>query len=153
MKSLKFLAAVAVLFTLPACSLFSSGADDADAYGEGNIPMAGEGSELKDVSFEFDSSALDSAARGNVEANAEWLKANEAVKVVVEGHCDERGTSEYNLALGERRAQSVFSLLRELGVAGDRLSTISYGEELPLDPGHDEAAWAKNRRAHFAVSK
>ncbi len=73
------------------------------------------------------------------------------VKIQIEGHCDERGTAEYNLALGERRANSAKKYLVSLGIPADRLSTISYGKEMPLDPGHNEEAWAKNRRAHFII--
>ena len=76
---------------------------------------------------------------------------NEGIKVEVEGHCDERGTNEYNMALGERRATAAADYLRSLGVSGDRMRTVSYGEELPLDPRHNEEAWAKNRRVHFSV--
>jgi peptidoglycan-associated lipoprotein len=90
--------------------------------------------------------------------DAEILKENAAllhkypkVKIQIEGHCDERGTNEYNLALGERRANSTRNYLISLGISPDRISTISYGEERPLDPGHNEEAWAKNRRAHFVI--
>jgi peptidoglycan-associated lipoprotein len=153
MKGIRLVAATAVMFALPACSVFSSGSDDADLYGDGNIPLATAGDELSDVNFEFDSSVLDEDARAKLDENASWLSDNPETKVVVEGHCDERGTNEYNLALGERRAQSVFSYLRTAGVSAEQMSTISYGEELPLDDGHSESAWAKNRRAHFQVSQ
>jgi peptidoglycan-associated lipoprotein len=119
--------------------------------GEGNIPVAGPGSELKDVNFAFDSSSLDSRAQSVLRANSQWLLDNPGRKVVIEGHCDERGTNEYNLALGERRARATFDFLRSLGVKADNMSTISYGEELPLDPGQSEDAWSKNRRAHFSM--
>ena len=108
---------------------------------------------LQDVRFDFDQSTLGEEARGILAGNAAWLKANIAVKIQVEGHCDERGTEEYNLALGQRRAQAVKDYLLSLGLEDGRLKTISYGESLPLDPGHDEAAWAKNRRVHFAVTQ
>jgi peptidoglycan-associated lipoprotein len=79
------------------------------------------------------------------------MKANPNIKARIEGHCDERGTNEYNLALGDRRANSAKEFLLNLGIAENRLTTISHGEEKPIDPGHDEAAWAKNRRAQFAI--
>jgi len=105
--------------------------------------------ELQRVHFDFDQFTLSAEARDILMANAAYLQANSSVRVRIEGHCDERGSDEYNLALGERRAQAAKDYLESLGVAADRLETISYGEELPLDAGHDEAAWAKNRRAEF----
>ena len=81
------------------------------------------------------------------------LKRNPSWVVTIEGHCDERGTAEYNLALGERRANAARAYLVSLGIPADRLRTISYGKEFPFDPGHDEAAWARNRRAHFVVTQ
>ncbi|MCS6878609.1 MAG: peptidoglycan-associated lipoprotein Pal [Geminicoccaceae bacterium] len=104
------------------------------------------------VFFAFDSAALDDAARQTLERQAAWLKQYPAVSVTIEGHCDERGTREYNLALGERRAQAVKNYLVALGISPDRIRTISYGEERPADPGHDETAWALNRRAVTVVN-
>jgi len=101
------------------------------------------------VHFEFDSAALDDENRRIVEAHARYLVANPNLRVTLEGHCDERGTREYNLALGERRAQSVARVMRVLGVASNRLTLRSYGEEKPLDPGHNESAWALNRRVEI----
>uniref|UniRef100_A0A7C4RU44 Peptidoglycan-associated lipoprotein Pal n=1 Tax=Desulfatirhabdium butyrativorans TaxID=340467 RepID=A0A7C4RU44_9BACT len=101
--------------------------------------------------FEYDSSALLPEARELLKRKAEFLMANPQISIVIEGHTDERGTSEYNIALGERRAESVRSFLEGLGVAASRMSTVSYGEEKPIDPGHNEAAWAKNRRAHIEI--
>ena len=103
------------------------------------------------VFFAFDSHALTSEARSTLDRQAAWLQSNSGVTVRVEGNCDERGTQEYNLALGERRALAVRGHLISLGVSGDRLITISYGEELPADQGQNEIAWASNRRAHFAI--
>jgi len=118
-----------------------------------NIPVAeGEGP-LKDVHFGFDRYDLDSAARAKLDVNAEWLLANPESKVQVEGHCDERGTNEYNLALGWKRARTSHDYLVSKGVPASRMATVSYGEELPLDPRHNEEAWAKNRRTHFSVQK
>ena len=105
----------------------------------------------EDIHFEFDKSRLLPEAKEILGRKAEWLGAHPDVSVVVEGHCDERGTSEYNMALGDRRAGSAKSFLVDMGVAPGRLTTISYGEERPVDPGHNEEAWAKNRRAHFAI--
>jgi peptidoglycan-associated lipoprotein len=114
---------------------------------------SGEGGPLEDIHFELDQAELTDQARAILERNAQWIKAHPAAKVRVEGHCDERGTVEYNLALGERRAQSTRDYLVSLGVAGDRLATVSYGKERPLDTGATETAYSRNRRAHFAVSR
>lgn len=103
------------------------------------------------VYFAFDSAALSSMAQATLKRKAAWLKENSGAMVTIEGHCDERGTNEYNLALGERRAESARAYLVDLGVSASRLSTISYGEERPLDPRHNEEAWAKNRRAQFKL--
>ena len=105
----------------------------------------------EDIYFEFDSSALLFMAQETLKQKAQWMRDNPNVSVVVEGHCDERGTPEYNLALGDRRANSVKAFLVDLGIPEYRLTTISYGEERPVDPGHNEEAWAKNRRAHFVI--
>jgi peptidoglycan-associated lipoprotein len=106
---------------------------------------------LKDVYFDFDSYALRADARETLKANWAWLKANPAAQVQIEGHCDERGTTEYNLVLGSKRAQSVKDYLATLGTAADRLSTISYGEEVPVCREQNEGCWQKNRRARFII--
>ncbi|MCG8504469.1 MAG: peptidoglycan-associated lipoprotein Pal [Sphingomonadales bacterium] len=103
------------------------------------------------VFFEFDKSDLDSDARQTLQRQADWLRANAGVTVTVEGHCDERGTREYNIALGARRATAVKNYLVALGIDGDRISTISYGEERPAVPGSRESAWAQNRRGATVV--
>jgi peptidoglycan-associated lipoprotein len=108
-------------------------------------------SDLVDVFFAFDKSDLTSEGRDKLANNARLLKAASGVKIVIEGHCDERGTNEYNLGLGERRASSVKSYLVSLGVSASRIKTISYGEEKPFAAGHNEAAWKQNRRAHFGL--
>lgn len=108
-------------------------------------------SPLKDVHFDFDRYALRPDALVNLKANADWLKANPSVRVEIEGHADEQGTNEYNLALGAKRAESVKRYLVDLGIAPNRFSTISYGEELPLCKEHNESCWTQNRRAHFAT--
>ncbi len=107
--------------------------------------------ELQRIFFDFDQYVLTEEARQTLADNATYMKAKSGVEVKIEGHCDERGTDEYNLALGERRAQAAKNYLVSLGVDADRLSIISYGEEVPLDPASTEAAWAKNRRAEFKV--
>jgi peptidoglycan-associated lipoprotein len=114
---------------------------------------SGEGGPLVDIHFEYDQAGLTEEARGILEKHALWMQNHREARIMVEGHCDERGTVEYNLALGNQRAQVTRDYLASLGVAADRLRTTSYGKERPVDPGHDEAAWAKNRRAHFAVSR
>lgn len=103
------------------------------------------------IHFAFDRSDLSDTAKELLKEKAEWLKANQGASVIIEGHCDERGTTEYNLALGERRARAVKEYLQDLGVGGFRMSTISYGEERPLDPRQNEAAYSKNRRAQFVL--
>tara|TARA_B100000959_G_scaffold287499_1_gene373194 strand:- start:330585 stop:330959 length:375 start_codon:yes stop_codon:yes gene_type:complete len=108
---------------------------------------------LQDIFFDFDRSDIRDDARAVLQQNAEWMKSNSSTRVQIEGHCDERGTEGYNLSLGERRANAVKNYLISLGVGAERLYTISYGEELPLDPGHTEEAWGKNRRAHFLVTR
>jgi peptidoglycan-associated lipoprotein len=104
---------------------------------------------LGDIFFDFDRSGITPEGDAQLKKNAEWMAANPGKSIVIEGHCDERGTSEYNMALGERRAESTMKAMMDLGADQARMSTVSYGEEKPFDPGHDEAAWAKNRRAHF----
>ncbi len=107
---------------------------------------------LGKIYFDFDSYVLSQTARDTLAMNAEYLlKKNPAVKIQIEGNCDERGSDEYNLALGEKRAKSALNYLITLGVPAARLSFISYGKEKPADPGHDDAAWAKNRRDEFVV--
>jgi len=106
---------------------------------------------LKDIHFDFDKYDIRRTDEDILKENAVLLKKNPKMKIQIEGHCDERGTVEYNLALGERRASNTKKYLVFLGVPSDRISTISYGKERPLDKGHHEEAWAKNRRAHVVV--
>ncbi len=108
-------------------------------------------SPFKDIHFDFDKSAIREDAKPVLAAVADYMKKNKGAKLVIEGHCDERGTAEYNMALGDRRAESARKYLASLGVQAAVLSTVSYGKEKPLDPGHNEDAWAKNRRDHFVV--
>jgi peptidoglycan-associated lipoprotein len=125
------------------------------ALGDGGTGTAGDAgapaADMQTAFFPYDSYKLTSAARSAIQANADYLKANPSASVQVEGHCDERGTTEYNLALGERRANAAMDYLVKLGVEKSRLSTISYGEERPSVQGSDEDAWSKNRRAEFVI--
>ena len=153
---------------LQGCSLFgkgsSSGKENGGAldeatlnaqregrFGEGSIPTAEGDGPFRDIPFEFNSSTISDEARMNIESNAEVLKGQPMLRVQLEGHCDERGTNEFNLALGQERARSVLNVLLSLGIPRARLESISYGEEVPLDAGHDESAWARNRRVHFSA--
>jgi len=156
--------ALTSLVSLSGCSWFSSGSGDGEGlseseleaqregrFGSGSIPSAeGEGM-FQDIHFGFDSYSLDDQARSDLASNARTLKEQSSLQVTLEGHTDERGTVEYNMALGAERARAVKSALVSAGVSGSRIDTISYGEEIPLDPGHDDVAWAQNRRVHFAV--
>jgi peptidoglycan-associated lipoprotein len=106
----------------------------------------------EDIYFEFDKSTLTPAAQDNLLKKADWLRENPDVTATIEGHCDERGTNEYNLALGDRRAESAKAFLVDLGIDASRLTTISYGEERPVCSEKTEECWAKNRRDHFVVN-
>jgi peptidoglycan-associated lipoprotein len=106
---------------------------------------------IRDPFFGYDESTLSADAQAALTSSASWLKANPNYGLLVEGHCDERGTEQYNLALGDRRASIVRDYLVTLGVDTGRIRTVSYGEERPFDPGHNEAAWSKNRRAHLVL--
>lgn len=116
-----------------------------DTAGSDSGKIAG----LKSINFEYDRSALTSEAKKRIQANADWLKTQDGMKLQIEGHCDSRGSIEYNLSLGERRAQAVKNYMVSLGVNGERLSIISYGKEKPLSNGDSEADHQKNRRANF----
>jgi peptidoglycan-associated lipoprotein len=109
-------------------------------------------SPFRPVFFALDQADLDDQGRAAAQSNAELLKKYGTWVITIEGHCDERGTAEYNLALGERRAVAVKTYLASLGVAPNRVRTVSYGKEFPFDPGHNEEAWANNRRAHFVIT-
>ena len=108
---------------------------------------------VNDVFFDFDSYSLSGEARGTLESNSAELKRVTAGNITIEGHCDERGTKAYNLALGEKRANAAKEFLVAAGVNASRINTVSYGKERPFDDGHDESAWAKNRRAHFVAGQ
>lgn len=124
----------------------------ASSNGSSSAAQSGvAGPVLGDIFYDFDSSALNTEAQEQLKQNAVWMQKNAAQAVTIEGHCDERGTDEYNIALGERRANSAKQYLVTLGVGNSRISTVSYGEEKPFDPAHNEEAWAKNRRGHFVT--
>ena len=123
-----------------------------DSIANRSIEDLNRDSPLKPAFFLLDSAELDDAGRSIVTANAETLKKYPSWQITIEGHCDERGTAEYNLALGERRAVAVKTYLVSLGIAPDRVRTVSYGKEFPFDPGHSEDSWSKNRRAHFVIT-
>jgi peptidoglycan-associated lipoprotein len=123
-----------------------------DTIASASLDDLNRNSPLKPVFFEYDSAEVDSTGQAVLDAAAVTLKKYPTWTVTIEGHCDERGTAEYNLALGERRAVAARTYLVSLGISADRLRTVSYGKEFPFDPGHDEAAWAKNRRGHFVIT-
>ncbi|MGH7825240.1 MAG: peptidoglycan-associated lipoprotein Pal [Candidatus Binatia bacterium] len=122
-----------------------------DQLREGKSPITPASSPLKDIFFEFDRYDLRADARDILRANADWLKKNSSARVEIEGHCDDRGTNEYNLALGAKRSQSVKDYLVTLGISTERLSTISYGEEIPVCKEPSDDCRGKNRRARFVV--
>ena len=107
---------------------------------------------LKDAFFDFDKSNIREDQKAALTEDVSWLKGNARAKITIEGHCDERGTAEYNLGLGERRAKAVKDYLVAAGIAADRIATISYGKERPFVLGHDESAWKWNRRGHFVIT-
>ena len=123
-----------------------------DPLVSGDLDVINKNSPFQPVFFPLDSFEVEGAAQQALTANAEILKKYPTWVITIEGHCDERGTAEYNLALGEKRALAARTYLLSLGVPADRLRTVSYGKEFPFDPGHEESAWFKNRRAHFVVT-
>jgi peptidoglycan-associated lipoprotein len=123
-----------------------------DAIANRSLDDLNRDSPLKPIFFGLDSAELDDMGRALANANAQLLQKYSTWIITIEGHCDERGTAEYNLALGERRAVAVSTYLVSIGVPPSRIRTVSYGKEFPFDPGHDETAWAKNRRAHFVIT-
>lgn len=162
------LVSAALVASLSACSKSGSGKDqgledsasgiadqdlnvDRARFGEGNIPNAQAGTIFKDVHFDFDSSVVRPDDAEVIVTNANMLKEDSSLRVELEGHCDKRGTAEYNLALGEERAKAVAALLVSRGVAAEAITTISYGSEIPLDPRDSEDAYMQNRRVHFSV--
>jgi peptidoglycan-associated lipoprotein len=128
-----------------------TGASSLKQLQEGKSPVTPASSPMKDIYFGFDRYDLNADARTILRANADWLKNNSTARVEIEGHCDDRGTNEYNLALGAKRAQAAREYLTTLGVAAARLSTISYGEEIPVCKEATESCWGQNRRARFVI--
>jgi peptidoglycan-associated lipoprotein len=124
----------------------------ANPYDAMTVDDINRDSPLKPVFFLYDSEELDDAARAALNENASVLRANSTWVVTIEGHCDERGTAEYNLALGDRRALAAKTYLQSLGISAARLRTVSYGKEFPFDPGHEASSWAQNRRAHLMLT-
>ena len=153
----KTLLLISVSFLITSCSVLglssSNSSEEISGSTESNIPLAGDGSsgELRDVNFSYNSTALDMESKAVLRDNSQWLAENSSVSIRVEGHCDERGTSEFNLALGQRRAQIVKDYLTVSGIDASRISIQSYGEEIPLVDNSDEEAWAQNRRVHFRI--
>ena len=123
-----------------------------DAISSASLDDLNRNSPLTPVFFDLDSSDLGPTGQKALDQDAVLLKKYGTWTITIEGHCDERGTAEYNLALGERRAIAARAYLVSLGISADRLRTVSYGKEFPFDPGHDESAYAKNRRAHFVIT-
>ena len=123
-----------------------------DTLGSRSLDELNRDSPLQVLFFNYDSAVIDAEGRGRLQANANLLKRYPNWVLTIEGHCDERGTAEYNLGLGERRALEARNYLLQLGIGAQRLRTVSYGKEFPFDPGHNEAAWANNRRAHFVIT-
>jgi peptidoglycan-associated lipoprotein len=123
-----------------------------DSISSASLDDLNRSSPLKPAFFDYDSAELAAPAQAALTENAAVLKRYPSWTVTIEGHCDERGTAEYNLALGERRAVAARTYLVSLGIPADRLRTVSYGKEFPFDPGHDDPAYAKNRRAHFVIT-
>lgn len=166
-KQVRFLTAffVVVLVAASGCqqkkkaSDSMDGADSNSAVTESDINAgnadsdSGKAMGLQTVLFAYDSSVLDSGAKATLKANAQILKDKSNLQVQIEGHTDERGGIQYNIALGERRANAAKSYLSSMGVKADRMTIISYGKEKPVDSGHDESAWSKNRRANFRITE
>lgn len=168
-RQVAVLALIFAFAALSGCAKKKAGGED--VYEGGNAPGMGESDmahgsleqyrkgslgrdeqgPLEDVHFSYDSIELTDSAREILRTNADWLREHPKAKVEIEGHCDSRGTIEYNLALGAKRANAVRDYLTSLGVAGDRITTISYGKELQLCQEETETCWAENRRAHFVV--
>jgi peptidoglycan-associated lipoprotein len=123
-----------------------------DRITSGDLDALNRSNLLKPVLFDLDSAEVTAAGQTVLQQNADILRKYPQMQVTIEGHCDERGTAEYNLALGERRAVAARAYLVSLGIPAARVRTVSYGKEFPFDPGHNEEAWAKNRRAHFVIT-
>lgn len=157
----KLSVAASALFLLAACETPPNGGDgvggSGNTYGDGSLTSGNVGElapgVVDRVFFAYDSSVLSGEGQATLERQATWLRSNPSQSVIVEGHCDERGTREYNLALGERRAAAAKSYLVSLGIPSGRISTVSYGKERPAVPGSNESAWAQNRRAVTVLAR
>jgi peptidoglycan-associated lipoprotein len=130
-----------------------NGSGSLSQYQKGELGSNGSGGPLTDIHFGYNDYAIQPQDNAVLRANADWLTQNPSTHVQVEGHCDDRGSEEYNIALGAKRAQAAKDYLTTLGISGDRISTISYGKELPLCTDETDDCWAQNRRDHFAVSQ
>ncbi|MGE4231881.1 MAG: peptidoglycan-associated lipoprotein Pal [Bacteriovoracia bacterium] len=153
---------IILVFAFASCSKKTK--DEEGAGSETSISDSDIGSDLADsdshkamgletIHFPYDSSTLDSENKNLLSQNAQILKDHSSIKIQIEGHCDERGGIQYNIALGERRANAVRRYLQDEGISSSRMTTISYGKEKPVDSGHDESAWAQNRRANFRITE
>lgn len=151
MPILKLLVVLVIFALLTACSSTAKNIGSNIPFADEGIGDGDESGPLQNISFAYDSHVLGSTERDKLDSNVAWLMENEGISVSVEGHCDERGTSEYNVALGLRRARTVYNYYVRAGVDANRLSVISYGEELPVVTGFSESAWGQNRRVHSAV--
>jgi peptidoglycan-associated lipoprotein len=154
----RFLGLAVVCAAIAACESSKGPSTQPDTgFGKEQTPSShamsggGDSSMFRTVYFDFDRSDLRPDAREGLQANASYLKGNSGVQITIEGNCDERGSNEYNLALGKRRAEAAYKYLVDLGVESSRMTTVSYGEEKPAVEGHNELAWAKNRRDDFKV--
>ena len=150
MKILNYCAVALISLAVTGCTCRTAAVTPAGGPAGDNLGGVTKGP-LDDIFFAFDSYKLDGAAKATLDKNAAWLKANADKSVTIEGHCDERGTTEYNQVLGANRARSGYNYLRNAGVEASRMSTVSFGEDRPFDPAHNEEAWASNRRDHFEV--
>jgi peptidoglycan-associated lipoprotein len=145
-----------VVVAFAACTKTPPPAPDKSGFGS-EAPTSrpatgmGDNSAFRTIYFDFDKSDLSADARSGLQANSDYLKSNSSVAITIEGHCDERGSAEYNLALGKRRADAAYKYLADLGIESSRMTTISFGKEQPAVEGHNELAWAKNRRDDFKV--
>jgi len=155
-KTLSVLVAVTLMIVASGCGNKATVPDDEAIPSAGLDSISGSSDNgdalgLKTINFEYDSFSLTSSAKSTLQGNINIMKATLNARIEIEGHCDERGSIQYNIALGEKRANSVRSYLVDRGISGDRLSIISFGEEKPIDDGHNDTAWSKNRRANFVI--
>jgi peptidoglycan-associated lipoprotein len=165
MKSARILIALLLSLTLlNGCFFKKKQADDSGAYYGTDTPLeefpldsfyepvGSDALILRNILFDYNSYDIKPEERSTLLGIADWMRENKTAHLLIEGHCDERGSNEYNLALGEQRALSARQFLVDQGIDAYRLQTISYGEERPIDPGHDEGAWRQNRRCHFLIA-